>query len=517
MTHIFFFTLFLTAILVFSVQFMLGKMLLPLLGGAPAVWNTCLVFFQGALLLGYMYAHLQARMPNLRKQLVSHLFLVTASIVFLPVGLLGGWSPPIEGNPVPWLLFMLSVSIGLPFVLVSATAPLLQSWYARSGATDTNDPYFLYVASNVGSLVGLLGYPLVLEPFLTLYQQSSVWSAGFFVLLVCMGLITALMWNQQVDSVVTEGHPLENVSTLRRLRWLILAAVPSSLMQSVTTYLTRDIAAVPLLWVIPLAIYLVSFVLVFSRRKILPQSLWVFLNPISLLALTVILFWHLESNYGVLLALILWVLFNTSMVCHGELVRLRPSTAHLTEFYLWLSLGGVIGGIFNALIAPLVFTHLVEFWITLVLAGLLTPTGISRDMDQPSWKPDIVRLTLFCLILLGGMWAWQTLQEKAIGQTYRTDIAVVAALFVYAFHKRPGRFGIALGVLLAGGLIFGPLLAERLHHSRNFFGILKVTQNAGFHVLFNGRDDSRHAIHSSCPPQGTDLVLSSQRPFGGCV
>ncbi len=497
MTHIFLFTLFLSAILVFSVQLMLGKMLLPLLGGAPAVWNTCLVFFQGALLLGYVYAHLQVRVLSLRKQLASHLLLVTASLVFLPVGLLGGWGPPIEGNPVPWLLVMLSMAVGLPFVLVSATAPLLQSWFARSGRKDANDPYFLYVASNMGSLIGLLGYPLVLEPFLTLHQQSWVWSAGFLVLLMSMGLITAFMWNQRVDFVVTEVRPLEDISTLRRLKWLMLAAVPSSLMQSVTTFLTRDIAAVPLLWVIPLAIYLISFVLVFSRREILSHSLMVFLNPISLLALTLVVFWQVERDFLVSIALSLWVLFNTSMVCHGELVRLRPSIAHLTEFYLWLSLGGVIGGIFNALIAPLVFTQLVEFWITLVLAGLLIPAGISQDMDLASWKPDIVHLTLFCLILLGGMWAWQTLQEKAIGQTYKVDIAVVAALFVYGFRKRPGRFGIALGVFLAGGLIFGPFLHEGLHSSRNFFGILKVTQNAHFHVLLNGT--TIHGMQSTLP------------------
>ena len=513
MTHIFLFAFFLSAILVFSVQLMLGKMLLPLLGGAPAVWNTCLVFFQGALLLGYTYAHLQARMLSFRKQLVSHLLLLTASLVFLPIGLLSGWSPPIEGNPVPWLLVMLSVAIGLPFVLVSATAPLLQSWFARSGRKDANDPYFLYVASNMGSLIGLLGYPFVFEPFLTLHQQSWVWSAGFLVLLLCIGLISILMWNLQIDPVVTEGLPLEDISTLRRLKWLMLAAVPSSLMQSVTTYLATDITSVPLLWVIPLAIYLISFVLVFSRREILRHSLMVFLNPISLLALTVIVFWHLEMNLRVLLPLNLWVLFNTSMVCHGELVRLRPSTAHLTEFYLWLSLGGVIGGIFNALIAPLVFTRLVEFWITLVLAGLLTPTGASRGMDLPSWKPDIVRLALFCLILFGGIWALQSLQAKAIGQTYRADIAIVAALLVYAFHKRPGRFGIALGVFLAAGVIFAPFLAG-LNLSRNFFGILKVTQNAGFRALINGT--TIHGMQSTLPARRREPTMNYHRsgPLG---
>jgi hypothetical protein len=514
MTHIFSFTLFLSAILVFSVQFMLGKMLLPLLGGAPAVWNTCLVFFQGALLLGYVYAHLQARMLILRKQLVSHLILLTASLVFLPVGLLGGWNPPIEGNPVAWLLVMLSVSVGLPFVLVSATAPLLQSWYALSGAMDSNDPYFLYVASNLGSLVGLLGYPLVLEPYLTLHQQSWAWSAGFSALLICIGSIAALMWNRQIDSAPAEPHPFENVSTLGRLHWLMLAAVPSSLMQSVTTYVTRDIAAVPLLWVVPLAIYIVSFVLVFSRRKIVPHSLMVFLNPISLLGLTVIIFWHFEGNFALLLALNLWVLFNTSMVCHGELVRLRPSTRRLTEFYLWLSLGGVIGGIFNALIAPLVFTQLAEFWITIVLAALLTPTGISSDVERKSWPLDVAYLTLFCLILLGGIWVWQTLQEKQIAYTYRVDIAVVAALFVYAFHKRPGRFGIALGVFLASGLIFEPLLAERLYQSRNFFGVLKVTQKPGFRILTNGT--TVHGMQSSLPAQRREPVSYFHRsgPLG---
>ncbi|MEX2560083.1 MAG: hypothetical protein WD403_09215, partial [Pirellulales bacterium] len=321
-------TVFLSAALLFMIQPMFARLVLPLLGGAPVVWNTCLAFFQTALLAGYAYAHLSTAWLGVRRQAAVHCLLLLAALAVLPVGLPDGWVAPAESQPVVWLLGLLAVSVGLPFFLISSTAPLVQKWFAEAGHRSSGDPYFLYAASNVGSLLGLASYPLVIEPNLRLGQQSWFWTAGYVVLALLMAGCASFVFRQPKPvAAVPAGRPAElaqerpssaglPMTTRRRLRWLALAAVPSSWLLGVTTYLTTDLAGVPLLWTIPLAAYLASFILVFARRPPLPHA-WMIrlLGPMIMLVAVSVL---LSVGWQVLLVHVA-AFFVGAIVCHGEL------------------------------------------------------------------------------------------------------------------------------------------------------------------------------------------------------
>lgn len=475
------FTLFLSAALLFWVEPMFGKMVLPLLGGSSAVWNTCLVFYQASLLVGYLYAHAQGKFFSLKQQMIVHVLLVGFSVLSLPVAIPCGWTPPAIDNPIPWLLLLLTVSVGFPFVMLSATAPLLQNWFAGSGKPGSKDPYFLYAASNLGSLAGLLGYPFLLERHLSLVEQSRAWSATYVVLLLCVVCAAAFMRGGSNPGVAVEANPSASPGALRRLHWLLLAAVPSSLLQSVTTYITTDLASVPLLWVIPLAIYLVSFVLVFSRRTLIPHAWMVRAQPLVLLTLVTVVFWWEQEEFWYLFPLNLLTLFVTAMVCHGELVRLRPNTKHLTEFYLWMAFGGVIGGIFNAIVAPLIFDSLVEYPVAIALSAFLLPSLNPGDEKWYSSRLDIVLPLIVGLILFAGVWAARPWFHIEIDSSRRLVVACTAGAFIYLFCRRSLRFGISFAALI-GASFFCTSLDFRLddvplHTKRSFFGIIKVTLN----------------------------------------
>lgn len=385
-------TIFTSATILFLVQPMVGKILLPYLGGTPAVWNTCMLFFQALLLAGYAYSHLSTSRLAPATQVKVHLCVLALALVvlvalrfdieplaknFLP--------PPTETNPIPWLLTVLLLAAGLPFFAVSTSAPLIQRWFSKTPHPQAKDPYFLYAASNLGSMIALVGYPFVVEPNLPLDYQRWVWLAGFVLLsgLTALCGFTMLKFcHQDATSGLKakEIAPEEKVEPLgwgQRLRWVMLAAVPSSLMLGATTYMTTDIAAIPLLWIPPLALYLLSFILVFSR---MPTSIVSFFN--LLLPLTAMLLIFMLVT-GIRPHSILWsisihltVLFVAAMACHGLLARERPAPAHLTEFYLWMSAGGVLGGIFNGLIAPSAFYGLAEYPIALLAAcALCSATG----------------------------------------------------------------------------------------------------------------------------------------------
>src|SRR5438876_375976 len=323
-------TIFLTASLLFVVQPMFAKMVLPLLGGSPAVWNTCLVFYQAALLAGYLYAHATTSWLGVRRQAALHVGLVLLPLLFLPIGVPSGWTPPAAASPIPWLLALLAVAVGLPFFVVSTTSPLLQKWFAATGHPAAGDPYFLYAASNLGSMLGLLGYPVLLEPRLRLSEQSRLWSGGYLLLLAFTLACAVLLWRSPVPALAdpSRGRSI-GVTARRRLRWVLLALVPSSLMLSVTTFISADVEAIPLLWVIPLAIYLLTFVLVFARRPLVPHALVVRVLPIALLALVVVLVKRANQPLLLVMGLHLAVFFVTAMVCYGELARDRAPPAPL--------------------------------------------------------------------------------------------------------------------------------------------------------------------------------------------
>jgi hypothetical protein len=461
----------LSAALILWIQPLFGKMILPYLGGTPAVWNTCLVFFQAALLLGYLYAYFQSKLV-LRNQLISHLIILVCLLALLPIKVPQNWTPPTETNPVPALFLLLCSSLGLPFVLLSATAPLLQTWFSLSGEEQSKDPYFLYVASNVGSLVGLFGYPALLEPNFTLAGLSLAWTGGYVLLLLLIAATVLVLWKRREERNPEIAPASPDITHLLRLKWLFLAAVPSSLLQSVTTYMTTDLAPMPLLWLIPLGLYFVSFVLVFSRREILSRRLMLLLQTIVLVALSFCEFWLHETEVFKMFPLVLATLFVTAMVFHGELVRTRPAADRLTEFYLWMAAGGVVGGIFSALVAPLIFTTMLEYPIVLVLAGMLMPTS---DEDSKA-SVSLWDLAIPVAVLAIGGAALFANHQRIFPITLQSTalLGTALAVMVYLCKKRPIRFGAGLASFLLIGFLVTHIDSNTIHNERNFFGVLRI-------------------------------------------
>ena len=500
-------TIFVTAALLFLVQPMFARMVLPLLGGSPAVWNTCLVFYQAALLAGYLYAHATTSWLGARRQAALHVGLVLLPLLVLPIGIPSGWTPPAAANPIPWLLALLAAAVGLPFFAVSTTSPLLQRWFAGTGHSSAGDPYFLYAASNLGSICGLLGYPVLLEPRLRLAQQSRLWTGGYLLLVAFTLACAALLWRAPVPALADpiRARP-PGLTARRRLRWVLLALAPSSLMLSATTFISTDVEAIPLLWVIPLAVYLLTFVLVFARRPIVPHPLVVRALPIAVLALVVVLVKRANQPLLLIMGLHLAVFFVAAMVCHGELARDRPPPAHLTEFYLWLAVGGVVGGVLNALVAPLVFDTVAEYPLTLVLACLLAPGArgggraqLVRDLALPG--------------LVGAMAAGLMLGAPPGRAAVSWLTLVVPALLCFGFSRRPLRFGLGVGAILLAGTLHTSAQGKVIAARRSFFGVNRVTADAAsrFHFLVHG-----HTLHGaqSLEPARRREPLAYYHPSG---
>jgi spermidine synthase len=366
-------TLFLSASLLFWIQPLLAKMVLPYLGGSPSVWNTCMMFFQGVLLIGYLYAHFLTRLPT-KIQLILHISLLALGIIFLPFVI----SPnglSVNQTPVLALMTLLIYCASIPLIAISASAPLLQRWFASTLHPEANDPYFLYGASNAGSLVALLAFPFILEPRYTLTLQSHLWEILFLVLILLIILcgLTKVSAKSKNESIASDQLS-NNTSLSRKLYWLALSFVPSSLLLGVTTYITTDIAALPLFWVFPLSLYLLTFILAFARKPIIQQSTAQIVR-LSLILPFFIVMIHPSyiGHFTYKLAIHLVLFFTTAYVCHSELVKYRPSHERLTSFYLWIALGGFLGGVFNTLLAPLMFSDTSEYPVVLMLSLLLVP------------------------------------------------------------------------------------------------------------------------------------------------
>ena len=358
-------TLFGTAIfagaaLLFAVEPMVAKMLLPYFGGTAAVWAVSLVFFQAALLGGYAFAHYSVQVAGVRRQVLLQLALLLPPFAALPIAVSGHFASATGGAPALRLLLALCVAAGLPFFVVTTASPVLQRWFAAMGEPGSRDPYFLYAAGNVGSMLALLAYPFLIEPRLTLAQQAHLWTVGYsvFVILAAVCGWRVLAAGETTAAIAVPRAPSARIGGVTAVRWVALAALPSSLILGTTNYISTDIAAVPLLWVIPLALYLLSFVVAFARRQ-----------PLSVRAMS----WAVAGSSLLLGASILpiakppvWAamgihaanLFFVALMVHRRLAQERPPAEQLTKFYLLLSLGGVCGGAFNALIAPLVFSNL---------------------------------------------------------------------------------------------------------------------------------------------------------------
>jgi hypothetical protein len=494
-------SMFISATLLFLVEPMLAKMALPLLGGTPSVWNTCLVFFQAVLLAGYLYAHAATKWLGRRRQIILHICLALMPFAVLPLHIPAGWEPPAQSSPVPWMLGMLSVAVGLPFFVLSSSTPVLQHWFAQSRHLSARDPYFLYAASNTGSLMGLLGYPLLLEPALRLSTQSHYWSYGYALFVAMTIVCGALVWRARPGMTADDGPPLAprdepgNSSTWRqRLRWIALAFVPSSLMMGVTTALTVNVPAIPLFWVVPLALYLLSFVLVFAKRPPL-SHVWVAHRlPLLMLFSLLVYVSRFSLPLVLLFSLYLLTLFAVAVTCHGELARTRPEVGRLTEFYLWISVGGVCGGIFNALLAPLLFSTVLEFPLVLIFAALLRPP-IDQKPETAAKAARTKRNDLLLPLALGLCSVTLILGVSHGGFLLgrispRLFVVIFGALVLWclSFGKRPIRFAGGLAALLLAGSLYTGIYGESLYTERNFFGVLRVTNspNGRFRYLVHG-------------------------------
>ena len=604
-------TLFISAFILFLVQPIVGKIILPKLGGTPQVWNTCMMFFQTMLLAGYAYTHTSSTRLKLRQQLIIHaLVLLIPLIVLLPFPFalggaetvdvngivvtnpnsLWGFVPGLGSNPIMATLTILFMYVGLPFVVVSTTAPLLQKWFVYTGHPASKDPYFLYGASNLGSALSLIAYPLLIEPYTSLKLQGWIFAAGYVTVLFFVMVCACTVFGAKEveakpkpapapspeptppapESVTTEtgisagapaaapaaasalksgqppkgpkgfgrapgtpdpsiALPSDEMTFGRRFRWIMLAAIPSSLMLGITTHITTDLSPQPMFWLVPLFLYLVSFILVFMRWPIVwtdkAHTIVVWIQPIflGLMIFSDVMHWTGDTSL-LLMAIFFHVMgfFTTALVCHGELVKDRPSTKHLTEFYLLMSVGGAVGGIFNALIAPVLFWKVWEFPLAIFGAALARPkmfeTGLFDNFlaslfegkaDQtPAIKkggkpvlaaassgvtaneslvrtldivwPVVVVVVCVLFGLIGTSVASMVSSKQG-------TVAFISQFLAYGLPiaicwicmARPVRFGLGIGAVLLLSLIFQYQSDQRsVYAGRSYFGAYAVKEYA---------------------------------------
>ena len=571
--------LFVSAFLLFWVQPLAGKMLLPLLGGTPAVWNTCMLFFQALLLAGYAYALALTRWLSGVAQAAVHLGLLAAAAFALPVALnaAAAGGVPEGASPEWWLLRTLLVTVGPPFFVLSASAPLLQQWFSRTRAETASDPYYLYAASNAGSLFALLGFPVLLEPALTLGQQGRAWAFAYGALLVIFAACAVLALRHArreggaAEDNDSSSAPAEPLSVARRLRWVLLAFVPSSLVLGVTTHVTTDLVAVPLLWVIPLALYLLSFVIVFARGRTISRGFMARVVPGTAVLVAMVYLSGAARPAWFLLLFHFAFLFAAAVVCHGQLADDRPSAAHLAEFYLCLAVGGVLGGLFNAVVAPLVFDTVAEYPLVILLATYLRPayrkTGgslfglrlgakkkdegvavgnafgagvvensveavaveppvekaegvgdveVVDDADGPRWDvldvvlPLLMGLLAAALLLVTRQFELDDLERVAL------TLGVPLFLLNHFFAPRPLRFALGLGAVMLASLLFAQQGNRTLHSSRNFYGTHRAEADAADTVHWLNHGSTLHGKQYTDPSKVCEPVSYYHRegPLG---
>ena len=489
--------------LLFLVQPLIARLALPQLGGAPSVWNTAMVFYQAALLVGYLYAHALQRLP-LRRQALLHVGVLLAAALTLPLKLPAAGLPP-PGEEARWLLLQLASGIGPLFVAVAAQAPLMQAWFARSPDPDAREPWFLYAASNAGSLGGLLAYPFLLEPLTALPTQQALWS-GLYLLLVALVAGAALLLVRSGGVAAAAAPRVEvHLPVSRQLHWVLLAAVPSGLMLSTTTHITTDIMAMPLLWVLPLALYLLSFILVFGRNGLRWFAAARLAAPVLLLvfgATGVLSLDRAASIYGLAS---LSLLFAVAVALHGALARSRPHVAALTRFYLCLSLGGVLGGLFAALVAPLLFDWVWEHPLLLLAAALLVPARpltarIGWLWAGTGWPSRLLRILSPGAALALSFWLGAAFNPQQPSAVHLLALLVLAGLAVLAIG-RPLMFGwqLAMLMLAVGGWQQLDISTIEGARTRSFFGIYTIqnVQSAQVRRLLHGT--TLHGVQSLDP------------------
>ncbi len=504
--------IFVSALLLFSVQPLFTKMVLPRLGGSPAVWSVAMVFFQSLLLAGYAYAHYLMRLSSRILPVVTHLALLVVALLSLPLSIASGWGEPPTSGYAFWLLGLFAVSIGLPFFALAANNPLLQAWFVRSGHPDGSDPYFLYASSNIGSFLALLSYPVLLEPMFTLRTQNLIWTGTYALLIVLIAACGVLLLRSPLTSAVdilAEDTDAPAPPWILRLRWVFLAAVPSGLLIAVTAHISTDVAAAPLLWVLPLSLYLLTWVLVFQSRPLLPHRWMLMAQPLAIAGVIVLLAVGGEQNLLLTLGGHLLCFLVIAMACHGELARTRPAAKYLTGFYVALSFGGMVGGLFAGLIAPYAFSWVAEYPILLALAALCRPPGGAERL--PRWS---AWYWPFLAVLAVALIAPSHSEGRIMSFLDDNRVYVIGAVGVLsallALGLNANRWKIFATVAVALVLIRAyPADDGRVETVRSFFGVHKivVTPHGQYHVLMHGT-----TIHGAQKFQNDDGTPVTGRP-----
>jgi SAM-dependent methyltransferase len=489
--------------LLFLTQPMVARMALPRIGGAPAVWNSAMLVYQLLLLGGYAYADWASRMRP-RKQAGLHVVLFGVAALWLPIGLSGAL-PPADGEPAFWVPWFLISSIGPLFFIVSAQAPLMQRWYALDSSR--GDPYPLYAASNLGSFAGLISYPLIVEPLMTLQQQSWLWTAIYALLVL---LVVGCALTVPADAVEAKPHEDSPAPTRRQMaHWIVLAAVPSGLMLSTTTHLTTDIVAMPLLWALPLGLYLLSFVVAFAASRKAADFITM-IAPLMILIAGGLAFSDGSRNPFFSASLGLLLLFTVAVALHGEMFRLRPAVGHLTRFYLAMSFGGMLGGLFCAIVAPLVFDWAYEHPLLVLAAAILVP-----QLKLVPW-PERLGILAYALPLVAFLLSYSFATGVfGYGPLVSMIGSIIVSLIALSCLGRPYAFAACLAALM---LSYGgwSTLATSYDGSRtrSYFGIYEVStrQDGSARVLTHGT--TLHGIQNLTPGLETEPTSYYARRSG---
>lgn len=504
--------IFVGSCLLFLIQPMAARIMLPAFGGTPAVWTASMVFFQATLLLGYLYAHLSNRKMGARQPLL-HVGLILLAGLTLPFATRPQTGAHGQANPSFALIGQLALLVGPVFLLVSAGAPTLQRWFAHTNDRAAKDPYFLYSASNIGSMAALLAYPFLVEPMFDLRDQTRIWTFGYSILTLLLVPCAVIAWRSQraaapqVDEVAETG-PDTPITPRQRLLWIALSAVPSSLLLGVTNYITSNIAPMPLLWVVPLALYLLTFIVAFASKRLVPTAILGRVMPLIVTPLAVVIVMGAIEPIEWIMGIHLLGFFIVAWMCHARLSDSRPGAHHLTEFYLYMSLGGVIGGIFNGLIAPQIFKDYFEYPLALVCAGMLRPP-VAAGGSKPSkldlgYAAGVAVVTVILFLVAGSM--------KIHGPVWTGMVIGVPAILAFIAVDRPIRYGLSVGAmfLVSSGL---QVTADGkvVRMERSFFGVHKVVtlQDGRFHRLIHGS-----TMHGLQDWKHKDVPLTYYYPTG---
>lgn len=514
-------TILTSAFLLFWAQPLFAKMILPILGGSSSVWTTSMLFFQFTLLAGYVYAHFSGKILAIKSQVVVHLLLLGIAGISLPFYIDYANSESPEGFPAFWVLSLAAFTVGPPFFMASASAPMLQRWFSLTGYKNRDNPYFLYAASNLGSMAALLLFPTILEPSLGVQLQTRCWQTGYYVLqalFLAVGLVTLKELGAGKDPLILSPallfSPDHEISAGLRLSWVFLAFVPSSMMLGLTSHVTTDIAPVAMFWIVPLALYLLSFVIVFSRCQYLLSNRC--LAAITLLCALAMLYMRFEgydksiTTASVAVILNLALFFSSAWLFHGYLSRSKPSALHLTEFYLWMSIGGMLGGFFNALLAPLIFNQIYDYYVVVVAVVFIALKVLLEKPSRTSLAvfkttQTLAMIAVFAVLLFVFLVADKIMSHPITATVQQTFIIASLAVMVIAgvgAYCKPGRLsrGIAIIAVVLG--VLGNVFVQTQTHAnillaRSFYGALKVKQrldinDVPYHLFIHG--GTRHNL-----------------------